>query len=117
MIALVFLYAVAVLFVAAVSFGVDALIMSNTNITDRMSYIFSVNLFMSVLAPLNLMLGDESVIVYLIFAVNRLLLRPMIKTGFYDKISMAPKRKILLASMASEAIVGVLVFIIVRCIV
>lgn len=116
MIALVVLYAVAVLFVAAVSFGIDALIMSNTNVTDRTNYVFSVNLFMSVLAPVNFMLVDESLIVYVIFAVNRLILRPMIKTCFYDKISMAPKRKILLTSMASEAIMGVLVVIIVRCI-
>jgi|GEM_PF-4760896 len=116
MIALVVLYAVAVLFVAAVSFGIDALIMSNTNVTDRTNYVFCVNLFMSVLAPANLMLVDESFNVYSIFAINRLILRPMIKTCFYDKISMAPKRKILLTSMASEAIMGVLVVIIIRCI-
>lgn len=116
MIALVVLYAVAVLFVAAVSFGIDALIMSNTNVTDRINYVFSVNLFMSVLAPVNFMLVDESLIVYVIFAVNRLILRPLIKTFFYSKISLASKRKILLTSMASEAIMGVLVVIIVRCI-
>ncbi|MBO5985805.1 MAG: hypothetical protein J6Q02_03295 [Lachnospiraceae bacterium] len=116
MIALVVLYAVAVLVVAAVSFGIDALIMSNTNVTDRTNYVFSVNLFMSVLAPVNFMLVNESLIVYVIFAVNRLIVRPLIKTFFYSKISMAPKRKILLTSMASEAIMGVLVVIIVRCI-
>lgn len=110
----VFFYAALLLATAGISFAIDFLIVANTKITKRVLYVFMVNLLMSVLTPFNfLLIMSEATVFFVVFVFNRLIVRSLIKTFFYSKISLASKRKIWVASLISEAIVGAIVGVIV----